>query len=116
MHYPQCDGEGDWGLALTEKDAEGARFFYPDLDRYAGGRCQVEVEDGIVSEDCAPIVREILELANTASFEVLDLWADLDIRAATEIVDFRATQPYTELQELRDVSFLGEVTIRRMYE
>src|SRR5690606_9589374 len=76
MHYPQCDGEGDWGLALTEKDAEGARFFYPDLDRYAGGRCQVEVEDGIVSEDCAPIVREILELANTASFEVLDLWAD----------------------------------------
>ncbi len=29
MHYPQCNGTGDWSLTLTSKDASGARLAYP---------------------------------------------------------------------------------------
>jgi len=117
MHYPQCDGEGDWSLAFTPFDEQGARFFYPDFDRFAGGRCTVEIKGtGLVNDTCAPIVHEILELANTGSFELLDQWVGLDQRAATEVVSQRSTHPFTALQELRDVTYLGEGTVRRMYD
>lgn len=29
MHYPQCNGTGDWSLTLTSRDAAGARAVYP---------------------------------------------------------------------------------------
>ncbi len=29
MHYPQCNGSGDWSLELTERDARGAALAYP---------------------------------------------------------------------------------------
>ena len=29
MHYPQCNGTGDWSLTLTTKDAAGAKAVYP---------------------------------------------------------------------------------------
>lgn len=29
MHYPQCNGTGDWSLTLTTKDKDGARSLYP---------------------------------------------------------------------------------------
>lgn len=116
MHYPQCNGEGNWSLELTENDAIGAGFFYPDFDAYVAARCEVELlADGTVNGDCAPVVHEIIELANTASFEVLDLWVGLDIRAAQAIVDGRLGQPFNELQDVYDVDFLAEVSVRKMY-
>jgi Matrixin len=29
MHYPQCNGTGNWSLTLTTRDAQGARAVYP---------------------------------------------------------------------------------------
>lgn len=29
MHYPQCNGSGDWSLTLTTKDKSGAAALYP---------------------------------------------------------------------------------------
>ena len=29
MHYPQCNGTGDWSLTLTTRDAAGAKAVYP---------------------------------------------------------------------------------------
>ena len=29
MHYPQCNGTGDWSLVLTSRDQSGARAVYP---------------------------------------------------------------------------------------
>jgi hypothetical protein len=29
MHYPQCNGTGDWSLTLTTRDAQGAAKLYP---------------------------------------------------------------------------------------
>ena len=29
MHYPQCNGTGDWTLTLTTRDAQGAASVYP---------------------------------------------------------------------------------------
>lgn len=117
MHYPQCEGEGDWSLEFTTIDEQGARFFYPDFERFVGGRCTIEIKGtGRVNEDCDPIVHEILELANTASFDLLDDWVGLDRRAAEEVVAIRGTAPFTSLEDLRDVTFLGEGTVRRMYD
>jgi serralysin len=29
MHYPQCNGSGDWSLTLTASDKTGAKALYP---------------------------------------------------------------------------------------
>lgn len=117
MHYPQCNGAGDWGLALTDIDARGAAFFYPDFNEYKAARCDEELDaNGVVVESCEPIVHALLELANTASEEVLDDWVKLDTRAASSIIEGRRTQPFTTLTQLYDVIYLGPVSVRRMYE
>lgn len=118
MHYPFCDGEGDWSLQITELDAIGAAFFYPNYDKYRGERCTGgELRpDGTVNATCAPIVHEMLELANTASLDVLDNLAQLDRRAAETIVATRATTPFTTLASLDAVPYVGPVSVRRLYD
>ena len=117
MHYPQCNGEGNWSLELTDNDKVGAAFFYPNLDEYEGGRCDSElVTNGSVDPTCAPIVREILELANKGSLNDLDVRVGLDVRAAEEIVAIRDSTPFNNLEDLEAVSFLADVGIRRMYD
>jgi hypothetical protein len=117
MHYPHCNGEGDWGLELTEVDARGASFFYPDFDEFTAARCDNELRaDGTVDDSCAPVVHQILELANKESFEVLDEWVRLDVRAVEEMVALRETQPFNTLEELRAIRYFEEVGIRKMYD
>ncbi len=118
MHYPHCDGEGDWSLQLTELDAIGAAFFYPNFDAYRGERCPgAEVNaDGTVNAACLPVVHEMLEIVNTASFDVLDNYMHLDRRAADAIVAMRGTKPFTTLKALYDVLYIGPVSVRRIYD
>ena len=117
MHYPQCNGAGDWGLALTETDARGAAFFYPNFNEYKAARCDEELDaNGVVVEDCEPIVHALLELANTGSEDVLDDWVKLDTRAVSSIIEGRRAHPFTSLTQLYDVIYLGPVSVRRMYE
>lgn len=118
MHYPFCDGEGDWSLQITELDAIGAAFFYPDFDRYSGERCPgAELRsDGTINTACTPIVHEMLELVNTAPLEVLDTLVQLDRRAAEAIVAARGTSPFTSLGALDAVAYVGPVSLRRIYD
>lgn len=117
MHYPQCNGEGDWGLSLTDVDARGAAFFYPDFDDYRASRCDEEVDaDGRVVDSCEPVVHQLLELANNGSFEMLDDWVRLDVRAVEEMVAQRETLPFNTLEELREIRYFEEVGIRKMYD
>lgn len=116
MHYPQCNGEGDWGLELTAVDQRGAAFFYPDFDDFTAARCEVELdENGEINEACAPVVHQLLELANTGSFEVLDDWVRLDVRAAEEMVERRESKPFNTLDELREIRYFADVGIAKMY-
>lgn len=116
MHYPQCNGEGDWGLALTDVDARGAAFFYPNFDDFTAARCDVELdENGQINDGCQPVVHQLLELANTASFEVLDDWVRLDVRAVEEMVELRQTRPFNTLDELREIRYFADVGIAKMY-
>ncbi len=116
MHYPQCEGEGDWSLALTKIDEQGARFFYPDYERFRGDRCTVEVKgNGELNEACEPIIHEVLELANTASFEILDSWVGLDVRAVESIEETRSAAPLVDLASLRGTPYLDKATLRKMY-
>jgi DNA uptake protein ComE-like DNA-binding protein len=117
MHYPQCNGEGDWSLELTERDHEGAEFFYPDYERYPMGRCEQELdEEGFVREDCEPVEHQLVELANTASFEILDDWVGLDVRAVEQIVERREADPFQTLPELREVTYLERFGVRKLYD
>lgn len=116
MHYPQCGGTNDWSLQLTDIDRRGAAFFYPDFDAYTAARCDVELDaDGILNDDCEPVVHQMLELANTASFEVLDDWVRLDRRAVEQMVDRRSSHPFNTMDELREISYFKTVGIQKMY-
>ncbi len=57
MHYPQCNGGGDWSLTLTNLDQNGAACLYgaapgfqpdpqicPDLPQPPAGECRVNVQ------------------------------------------------------------------------
>ena len=55
--------------------------------------------------------RMILFVANTASFEELDVDAALDVRAARNIVDAR---PFDTLAELDDVSYVGDSALGKL--
>lgn len=116
MHYPQCNGKGDWALTLSDIDRRGASFFYPDFNDYTAARCDEETRDGDVLDTCEPVVHQMLELANTATFEELDIWVGLDIRAAQTIVDTRRTTPFNTLQQLKDVPYIGPVSVMKMYD
>ncbi|MGM0559401.1 MAG: M12 family metallopeptidase [Myxococcota bacterium] len=117
MHYPQCNGEGDWSLELTDRDHEGAKFFYPDYERYPMGRCEEELDaEGLVREDCAPVEHQLVELANTASYEILDDWVGLDVRAVDQIVERRESDPFQSLPELREVTYLERFGVRKLYD
>ncbi len=116
MHYPQCEGEGDWSLTLTKTDMQGAHFFYPDYKRFRGDRCTIEVKgNGELSEACEPIIHEVLELANTASFDILDSWVKLDVRAVESIEASRGAEPFTDLASLRATPYLDKAALRKMY-
>jgi hypothetical protein len=116
MHYPQCNGQGDWSFELTELDHRGSAFFYPDFDRFNADRCAEEMlPDGRLNEACEPLVHQILDLANTASFEVLDDWVGLDVRAVETIIESRDERPFNTLETLRAMPYLADHGLRKMY-
>ena len=117
MHYPQCNGEGNWSLALTENDGVGAKFFYPNLDDYEGGRCDKEIlASGNVARSCEPVVREILELANKAPAEVLSDSVGLNLEAIAEITAERGSLPFNKIGDLLDLAAVTEGQVRKMYD
>ena len=116
MHYPHCNGEGNWSFELTQLDKRGAAFFYPDFSKFSAARCEVEIRTGAVNEECLPVVHQLLELANTASFDVLDNWVKLDVRAVEAIVGLREISPLNTMQKLREIPILEDVGLMKMYD
>ncbi|MCA9582567.1 MAG: matrixin family metalloprotease, partial [Myxococcales bacterium] len=80
MHYPHCNGKGDWTLKLTRTDRNGAKLFYPVLDERLSTRCWNRELDasGNVRRDCDYVAQRILELVDNAPEEVLHDHAKLD--------------------------------------
>jgi len=64
---------------------------------------------------CLPVVNRVLELANTASQEVLDVDVSLDSRAAANIVTIRKDRPFSSFAELWDVDYVKTTAIEKMY-
>ncbi|MFU8806857.1 MAG: matrixin family metalloprotease [Bradymonadaceae bacterium] len=117
MHYPHCGGDNDWGLEFSENDIRGGRFFYPNFDEFVADRCTFELDtNGHVRSDCAPVVREIVQLANTASFEILDEWVGLDRRGVEAIFEARRVNPFHDLDDLREMDYVKDAAVRKMYE
>ena len=97
-------------------DVRGGAFFYPDFDQFKADRCaEVILPDGRLNEACEPLVHQILELANTASFEVLGDWVGLDVRAVEAITESRDERPFNTLETLRARPYLGAHGLRKMY-
>ena len=119
MHYPQCNGDGDWSLTLTQSDRQGATQYYPaqPTSTPEQQRCTKELDaDGHVREECEPVKNEILRVANTASFEQLDVELGLDVRAANGLIDGRQQKPFENFDELRAVSYVTDNVIRDIYD
>lgn len=51
MHYPQCNGSGDWSLTLTSRDAQGAGALYPSGGGDGGGGPTCDL--GQVGDSCS---------------------------------------------------------------
>ncbi len=117
MHYPHCNGKGDWSLRLTRTDKNGAALFYPKLDQRLPTRCgEMELEDGRVSRDCELVSVQILDFVDNASFAVLDDWVALDLRAVEAIVAARAERKLRTLDELADLPYVAERALRQIYD
>ncbi len=56
----------------------------------------------------------ILEVANTASFEVLDVDVGLDVRAAENIVAQRQIDPFDTIAELDAVPYVGDSALAKL--
>lgn len=66
------------------------------------------VEEEVVSDAA------ILHVANTASFEVLDVDVGLDVRAAENIVVQRASDPFDTIAELDAVPYVGDSALAKL--
>lgn len=74
MHYPQCNGLGDWSLRLTETDKSGVACIYgavagfvidTDVCQPPGGAAQISIERH------GPVALEADEMSNLGTFNVL---------------------------------------------
>ena len=45
MHYPQCNGRGDWSLTLTDRDRSGAACLYGAADGFTMDTTLVQIEN-----------------------------------------------------------------------
>lgn len=118
MHYPQCDGQNDWALELSEVDAIGAAYFYPKAGVAQHTRCEVELnEDGTVREACAFVVRQITEwLSEYATREVIVDWMGLPEELVDPIATETADRPFTDLDDLKARVDINDVQIRQVYD
>ena len=102
-------------LGIAAYGAVSCPLLYDYL--YVHGRCPQEVDlDGLIDTRCRPIVHRLLELANTATEQMLDVDIGLDSRAAANIITTRPGNPFTSLVELWDVPYVKTTALKRMYE
>lgn len=92
----------------------GVRKIYNYL--YVDGRCAAELDaNGLPLASCWPVAHRILELANTATLDVLDNAVGLDRRAAQNIVDARQEFPFESLQELWLLGYVKTRALNKLY-
>ncbi|AWV89380.1 helix-hairpin-helix domain-containing protein [Bradymonas sediminis] len=92
----------------------GVRKLYDYL--YVDGRCAAETDaNGLPLASCWPVSHRILEFANTASLEELDVAARLDRRAAENIVAARQNHPFESLSELWLINYVKTNALNKLY-
>lgn len=118
MHYPQCDGTNDWSLEFSEYDKIGAAYFYPPEGVEVMGRCDEEIDgDGNVSEDCEPVVDQILTwLSQYGEQEVLVDWMGMDDELAETVADERMEGPFEDFDDLEERAGMDDEDIRYVYD
>lgn len=118
MHYPQCGGDNDWSLELSEYDAIGAAYFYPKEGVANMGRCDVELNgDGTVSEDCEFVVKQIaMWLSQYITFEMMTDWMGLSEELFDELSVEGFKDPFVDLDDLRARTSITDDEIRQVYD
>ena len=118
MHYPQCGGDNDWTLPLSETDEIGAAYFYPPEGVEVLGRCDDEIdEEGLVDESCQAVTGQIVNwLSQFGDEEVLKDWMALDETLAEAIAAERSSRPFDDLDDLRERTEITDDEIRHIYD
>lgn len=118
MHYPQCGGDNDWSLQLSEQDKIGAAYFYPEAGVAVMGRCDEELNaDGTVNEDCEFVVRQIaMWLSQYGTENVVVNWMGLSEELSFQIGTESMQQPFSDLDELRERTDITDEEIRQIYD
>ena len=83
MHYPQCNGQGDWSLKLTGKDKQGICRVYGAGPNFAGdtSQCASPVSPPVAT-DCGPqVIRHSGQVAEGQIHQV----ASIDVVAASTL-------------------------------
>jgi hypothetical protein len=58
MHYPQCNGKGDWSLLLTDKDKNGVACLYGPAAGFTINPTLVSSTTGCASADVVPLTAQ----------------------------------------------------------
>lgn len=118
MHYPQCDGDNDWTLELSDLDRVGAAYFYPESGVAQHTRCDEELNaDGTVNESCEFTVEQIIEwLSLYGDKDVFTDWMGLDDELASTLAAAVKDRPFLDLEDLRERGEVGDVELRQFYD
>lgn len=118
MHYPQCGGDNDWDLPMSETDRVGAGYFYPEEGVEVLGRCDQEInDDGFVDESCEPVTDQILNwLSQFGEKDVLVDWMYLDEELAERIDTQRLVAPFDDFDDLRERTEITDEQILEVYD
>ena len=118
MHYPQCEGDGDWQLEFSEHDIIGAEYFYPPEGVEVLGRCDDELDDdGFVDESCEAVADQILDwLSQYGDEEVVVDWMGMSDEVAELIEEERMEQPFQDFEDLKERADFDAEMIREVYD
>lgn len=117
MHYPQCGGEAGWSLQITDRDAEGAAYLYPEEGLEVLGRCDEELDGIDVDETCEPVVDQITRwLSEHGEPEVLDDWMGLREGVRDPIAEGRLEEPFEDFDDLRERAGMNRYDLRDAYD
>ena len=106
MHYPQCNGKGDWSLVLTDKDKNGVACLYGPPPSFTIDKTLL-VKEAVCATDQTvappPVTARPYEPFQCSSAEVRDLAAQFR-RHAYAVLGPPALSPDLHEELLREAT------------